>query len=157
MVAGWPCTSATRTVIDLARARVGQRRLEAAIDSAVRSGRSAPLVLEQRLTELRGPGQWGARRLDDLLVDSGGHTMLERRFLELCRHHGLPRPMTQGVHRRDGRTYARVDFYFADAGVVVEVSGRQGPSSPSERARDAQRRNELQAQAGSSTSTRGRT
>ncbi len=48
------------------------------------------------------------------------------------------------VHRRDDRTYARVDFYFEEAGVVVEVSGRKGHSSPSERARDAQRRNELQ-------------
>ena len=145
VVDGWPCTSATRTVIDLARARCDRRRLEAAIDSAVRSGRSAPVVLRDRLADLRGSGRWGARRLDELLVDSGGHTMLERRFLELCREAGLPRPLTQVVHRDGGRTYARVDFYFADAGVVVEVSGRKGHSSPSERARDAQRRNELQA------------
>ena len=38
----------------------------------------------------------------------------------------------------------RVDFLFDDLGVVVEVSGRKGHSSPAERARDAQRRNELQ-------------
>lgn len=144
-VDGLACTSATRTVIDLARARVGPRRLEAAIDSAVRTGRSAPLVLQERLADLRGPGRWGARRLDDLLVDSGGHTMLERRFLQLCRNAGLPRPLTQVVHRHATRTYARVDFYFPDAGVVVEVSGQKGHSSPTERARDAQRRNELQS------------
>ncbi len=57
---------------------------------------------------------------------------------------GLPRPTCQVVHRRDGRTFARVDFLFDGADVVVEVSGRRGHASDAERARDAQRRNELQ-------------
>ncbi len=143
-VDGWRCTSATRTVIDLARLRVPLGRLEAAMDSAVRSGASAPLVLARRLDELRGRGRWGAPLLENLLVDAGGHTMLERRFLALVRQAGLPRPTTQLVHRRDGRTIARVDFCFEAHGVVVEVSGQRGHSSPSERAKDAQRRNELQ-------------
>lgn len=136
--------SATRTVIDLAHARVSRARLEAAIDSAVRLGLSAPLVLRERLATLRGPGRWGARALDALLVDAGGHSMLERRFLELVRRAGLPRPSTQVIHRRGAETFARVDFLFLSCGVVVEVSGRLGHSSPAERARDAQRRNELQ-------------
>jgi hypothetical protein len=143
-VDGWPCTSATRTVIDLARLRIPTVRLEAAIDSAVRSGASAPLVVTRRLEELRGRGRWGAPALDRLLVDAGGHTMLERRFLALVRRVGLPRPTTQLVHRRGGRTIARVDFCFEAHGVVIEVSGQRGHSSPSERAKDAQRRNELQ-------------
>jgi very-short-patch-repair endonuclease len=143
-VKGYPCTSSSRTVVDLARSRVSRTRLEAAIDSSVRLGYSSPLVLAERLRELRGPGRWGVRVLDGLLLDVGGHTMLERRFLRLVRRAGLPRPQTQVVHRRDGRTFARVDFLFAEHDVVVEVSGRKGHSSPSERARDAQRRNELQ-------------
>jgi Transcriptional regulator, AbiEi antitoxin/Protein of unknown function (DUF559) len=138
------CLSATRTIIDLARARISRYRLEAAIDSAVRSGASSPVVLAQRLSDLRSSGRWGVRLLDRLLVDSGGHTMLERRFLELVREAGLPRPATQVVFRRDGRAFARVDFRFERYRVVVEVSGRKGHSSPSERAKDAQRRNELQ-------------
>jgi very-short-patch-repair endonuclease len=143
-VAGFPCTSATRTIIDLARTRVPTVRLEAAIDSAMRTGASAPIVLAKRLGDLRGPGRWGARRLDALLVDSGGHTLLERRFLRLMRSAGLPRPRTQVVHRRDGRTFARVDFLFDEHSIVVEVSGRKGHASDAERAKDAQRRNELQ-------------
>jgi very-short-patch-repair endonuclease len=143
-VAGWPCTSATRTIIDLARTRISTVRLEAAIDTAVRTGASAPVVIADRLAELRGPGGWGAPRLDHLLVDTGGHTLLERRFLRLMREAGLPRPTTQLVHRVGGRTVARTDFCFEDHGLVVEVSGRRGHSSPAERARDAQRRNELQ-------------
>jgi very-short-patch-repair endonuclease len=110
----------------------------------VRSQASAPIVLVNRLAELRGPGRWGAPRLDELLVDSGGHTILERRFLQLMRTAGLPRPRTQVVHRRGGRTFARVDFIFDERAIVVEVSGRKGHASDAERAKDAQRRNEIQ-------------
>lgn len=143
-VCGFPCTSATRTIIDMARARVPKLRLEAAIDSAVRTGASSPIVLLDRMGALRGPGRWGVRLLDALLVDSGGHTLLERKFLKLIREARLPRPTPQVVFARDGRTYARVDFFFEEHGVVVEVSGRKGHSSPGERAKDAQRRNEIQ-------------
>jgi very-short-patch-repair endonuclease len=143
-VEGFRTMSATRTVFDLALARAHPRRIEAAIDSAVRLQLSSPSVLLARLDHLRGSGRWGCRLVEDLLVDSGGHTMLERRFLELVRLAGLPRPRTQVVHRKGGRHVARVDFLFDHTRVVVEVSGQKGHSSPSERARDAQRRNELQ-------------
>jgi len=143
-VAGLRCTSATRTLIDLAHSRAHRERIEAAIDSAVRLGSSAPRVLAERLETLRGSGRWGCRLIDDLLIDSGGHSPLERRFLELMRTAGLPRPTTQAIHRKHGRHIARVDFLFEDHGIVVEVTGRLGHVSDLERARDAQRRNELQ-------------
>jgi very-short-patch-repair endonuclease len=143
-VKGIRVTSATRTIVDLAGQRISRRRLAAAIDSAVRLGLTSPMVLAERLSTLRGPGRWGCRLLDELLVDAGGHTMLERDFLRLMRLGGLPRPRTQVIHRRDRATYARVDFLFEPYGVVVEVSGRKGHSSPTERQIDAQRRNELQ-------------
>jgi very-short-patch-repair endonuclease len=144
VVEGFRTMSATRTVIDLAHARAHTHRVEAAIDSAVRLGLSSPVVLAERLETLRGSGRWGCRLIDELIVDSGGHSMLERRFLQLVRETGLPRPRTQVVHRKGGRQIARVDFLFEAVGVVVEVSGRLGHSSPAERAHDAQRRNELQ-------------
>jgi very-short-patch-repair endonuclease len=143
-VKGFRVTSATRTIVDLAHQRIARRRLAAAIDSAVRLGLTSPTVLAERLSTLRGPGRWGCRLLDELLVDAGGHTMLERDFLRLMRLGGLPRPRTQVIHRRDGTRYARVDFLFEAYGIVVEVSGRKGHSSPTERQIDAQRRNELQ-------------
>jgi hypothetical protein len=144
VVDGFRCVSATRTIIDLAHTRIPAIRLEAMIDSAVRLGLTAPLVLDKRLRELRGPGRWGARLLDGLLVDSGGHSLLERRFLTLVREVGLPRPRTQVIHRRGGKTVARVDFLFDPFDVVVEVTGQKGHSSGRERTHDAQRRNELQ-------------
>lgn len=141
---GLRCLSATRTIIDLAHARRPVPRIEAAIDSAVRLGLSAPHTIAQRLETLRGQGRWGCRLIDQLVVDSGGHSPLERRFLQIVREAGLPRPLTQAVHRKGSRHVARVDFLFAEQSVVVEVSGQHGHSSPTERGRDAQRRNELQ-------------
>ncbi len=143
-VDGFRVTSATRTIIDLANIDVETDRLRAAIDSAVRLQLSSPEVIRRRLAEVRRRGRAGVRMLDELLVDAGGHTMLERDFLRLMREAGLPRPRTQVIFRDGQRTAARVDFLFPEFMLVVEVSGRLGHSSPAERARDAQRRNELQ-------------
>jgi very-short-patch-repair endonuclease len=143
-VSGFRCASATRTVLDLAGAQTTEGRFAAAIDSALRLRLSAPLVLAERLAEFRGRGQRGVRLLDRLLIDSGGETVLERRFLTLVREAGLPRPTTQHVVPGDAHHVARVDFLFAAECVVVEVSGRLGHSNPDDRAHDAQRRNEPQ-------------
>jgi hypothetical protein len=143
-VDGFRTTSATRTILDLANLGIEPNRLRAAIDSAVRLQLSAPEAIHQRLEGLRGRGRAGVRVLDELLLDAGGHTMLEREFLRLMREAGLPRPKPQVVFRDGKRTMARVDFLYADWSIVVEVSGRLGHSTPTERARDAQRRNELQ-------------
>ena len=143
-VRGLRATAATRTIIDLAEAGAHTERLAAAIDTAVRLGLSAPVVIARRLDALGRAGRRGLRTLDLLLADAGGHTMLEREFLRLVRTAGLPRPATQAILRDGARTLARVDFLFEREALVVEVSGRLGHSSPAERARDAQRRNELQ-------------
>lgn len=143
-VRGFRCTSATRTILDLATLGIPRLRLAAAIDSAVRSGHSAMVVLSARLATLRGSGRAGVRTIDRLLPDTGGETMLERRFLRLVRRHALPRPTTQRVIRDRRRHVARVDFVYDERALVVEVTGRKGHVSDTERARDAQRRNELQ-------------
>lgn len=144
MVDGIRTTSATRTIFDLANKPVHPDRVRAAIDSAVRLQLSAPQVIAERLFDIRRRGRAGVRLIDELLLDSGGHTMLERRFLSLMREAGLPHPTPQVVFADGNRTIARVDFLYAERRIVVEVSGRLGHSTPTDRARDAQRRNELQ-------------
>ena len=144
-VRGFRTTSATRTILDLANIEIEPDRLRAAIDSAVRLQLSAPEAIRRSLEDIRSRGRTGARMIDELLLDAGGHTMLEREFLSLLREAGLPRPRPQVVFRDGKRTIARVDFLYAEWKLVVEVSGRIGHSSPADRARDAQRRNELQA------------
>lgn len=146
LIDGLRVTSATRTVLDLANGGASRSRVEAAIDSAVRLELSSPEAIRRRLDEIRRKGWNGVRRLELALGEAGGHTMLERRFLALMSNAGLPRASTQTAVLRpgDGRFVARVDFCYPDHGVVVEVSGRLGHSTPTDRARDAQRRNELQ-------------
>ena len=96
------------------------------------------------MSEPCGRGFPGSERLRGLLLDTGGDSFLERRFLALVRKAGLPRPTCQVVHRLDGTRIARVDFEFPGTGIIVEVSGRMGHVSDRDRQRDARRRNGLQ-------------
>ena len=141
---GLRVTSATRTILDLANIGQHPELVMAAIDSAIRMQLSSPEVIRNRLFDIRRRGRAGVRLVDSLLEDSGGHTMLERAFLRAMREAGLPRPETQVVFSDGDRTLARVDFLYRPWRIVVEVSGQLGHTTPAERARDAQRRNELQ-------------
>jgi very-short-patch-repair endonuclease len=137
-------TTATRAIIDFAASVPPAAALEAAIDSAIRLRRTALPRLFARMNELSGKGMSGVALLRELMLDSGGESHLERRFLRLLRVSGLPRPLTQVVFRAGTRFVARVDFLFPRRNLVVEVSGRLGHSSDRDRQRDARRRNELQ-------------
>ncbi len=138
-------TTATRAVIDYAAQGVSAGDLEHAIDEAIRLRRTALVRLKRRLAGLSGKGHHGCALLRELLLDSGGESHLERRFLRLLREQGLPRPECQVVFKRDGETVARVDFVFPNERVIVEVSGRIGHTSDRDRQRDARRRNHLQS------------
>jgi very-short-patch-repair endonuclease len=135
-------TSATRTIIDLAGSGTGAVVIENAIDSAVRLRLTTMPRLTKRMTEL-APGRPGICLLREILLDSGGESFLERRFLRLVRAARLPRPTCQVIHAVNGQVM-RVDFEFADVDVVVEVSGRLGHTSDRDRQKDARRRNALQ-------------
>lgn len=137
-------TSAARAIIDWATQGATARELERAIDSAIRLRRTALPRVTERLGVLSGSGRRGVVRLRELLLDSGGESYLERRFLQLVRRAGLPRPEPQVVFRANGTTVARVDFHFPGTRVIVEVSGRLGHTSDSDRRKDARRRNHLQ-------------
>lgn len=136
-------TSAARTIVQLA-ARVSAHELGNLIDSAMSRGLVSDPFLRRRIAVHRGSGQPGSRLLDEVMLDAGGHSWLERRFLRLMREAGLPRPRCQVVHRAGGAHVARVDFQFDPHPLVVEVSGRVGHVSELDRRRDARRRNALQ-------------
>ena len=82
--------------------------------------------------------------LRELMLDSGGESVLERRFLRLMREHRLPRPAVQVAYQRESSRAMRVDFEFSN-GLVAEVSGRLGHTSDRDRQREVRRRNALQA------------
>jgi very-short-patch-repair endonuclease len=138
-------TSVTRAIIEMAASGRRASDLENAIDSGIRLRQTSVPTLTSRMEESGGSGRDGIRLVRALLLDSGGESFLERRFLRLLRRHGLPRPSLQVVHRdpTSGRA-RRVDFEFQADRVVVEVSGRLGHTSDRDRQRDARRRNTLQ-------------
>lgn len=109
--------SATRTLIDLARF-VTPRLLTAALDSALRDGLTAE-------------------------VTRGGHSWLERRYLELTAAAGLPQPETQRVLSRAQDRLVRVDVRYPPTRVVVELLGYRWHRSREQMGRDAGRLNAL--------------
>lgn len=144
---GVRCANATRAIIDMARTH-GARTLETTIDSAVRLRRTSTPTLTRRMQELEGSGRAGIRLLRTLLLDSGGESFLERRFLRLVRRSGLPRPVPQVVYHSNTGRVMRVDFEFPSSNLIVEVSGRKGHASDRDRQRDARRRNDLRGRQG---------
>ena len=78
-----------------------------------------------------------------MLDGSGGHSRLERSFLDLVRRAGLERPACQRIHRDGERFVARTDFSWLRPKVVAEVAGHATHATRRQRARDAQRHAEL--------------
>jgi very-short-patch-repair endonuclease len=135
---------ASRAIIDLAANMPTAYALEVAIDSAIQRRRTALPRLLDRMHTMQGKGHHGCVLLRELLLDSGGESLLERRFLALMRRSRLPRPRCQATMPSAPGRRMRVDFLFGR--VVVEVSGRLGHVTETDRRRDLERRNALQGQ-----------
>jgi len=144
---GLPCLSATRLLIELAATET-PRRLTAALDSALRDGLTSEDFLHRRMVELRTRGRSGLDRLLAVLAGSelsrGGHSFLERAFLELLGELGLPLPVTQQVVAARAKKLIRVDCRFSGTNVVVELLGYQWHRTPMQMQADAERLNRLQ-------------
>jgi hypothetical protein len=145
-VAGVPAVSATRALIEIA-STTDARRLTAALDSALRDGRTSDDFLHRRMVALRGSGRDGIRRLlavvEGAEVTRGGHSWLEREFLRLVAESGLPRPMTQQILGRCGKRLIRVDFRFPGTPVLVETLGYRWHRTTAQIEIDTQRLNRL--------------
>jgi predicted transcriptional regulator of viral defense system/very-short-patch-repair endonuclease len=117
IVEGIPITSVARTIVDLSADPEAGRMLNAA-----ERARSLDIAAIER-TLARLPRQPGRRRLLRLLASyrpepAFTRSEAERRFLALCRHHGLPAPQAnlwiEGYE---------IDFFWADAALAVEIDG----------------------------------
>jgi very-short-patch-repair endonuclease len=114
------CTSATRTIIDLA-ARLDDEALETAFDSARRLGLTAPDALARRAAALCGSGRPGSTRVARLLRVLQARPLeskLEVRVARLLRRHGLRPPANQLVVGR-----YRIDFAWPALLVGLECDG----------------------------------
>lgn len=141
-----PVTRGARTLVDLARTETSST-LTACYDSGLRDGCFTERSLHERIVALRRSGRAGIRRLlavvEGIEVTRGGHSWLERAFLELIADAGLPRPTPQVVLTRAGDRFVRVDFEFPGTDVVVEVLGYSWHRTRSQLRRDAERLNAL--------------
>jgi len=141
-VDGLRCMSAERLILDSTMYAFTRQEIHNAIDSAVRMRLVSERRLRQRIVRDLPMNAPHRRRLIGALVDTGGESSLERRFLALIRQAGLPRPSLQRVYRDGTRTLARVDAGFPD-GLVVELAGHGTHATRTQRQRDAQRHTEL--------------
>ena len=143
---GMPVTSPVRTIIDLARTE-SRQRLTTIVDGALRDRLITEERLLARIAELRSQGRHGIPKLLEAIEGAepsrGGHSWLERRFLELVAEAGLPMPETQRhLGKVDGRLI-RVDCYFPDVDMVVELLGYRWHRSNAQMNRDTARVNRL--------------
>ena len=145
-VFGLPIMSPARTLIDLAR-HENVHRLTKALDAGLRDGKFTEASLMRRIGALRGPGRHGVRNLLDAINGAdairGGHSFLERAFLQLLDRHGLPKPTTQAIVGRNRERTVRVDFEFPGTAIVVEVLGVRYHRSAEQIKRDTERLNQL--------------
>jgi len=146
-VHGIPCLSATRTLIEIARTET-PKRLTTALDSAIRDGLTTEDFLHRRMMELRTRGRPGLDKLLQVMagveLSRGGHSWLERTFLELLGELGLPRPVTQQVMTQRRNKIIRVDCRFPDTNVIVELLGYEHHRTTMQMENDAERLNRLQ-------------
>jgi hypothetical protein len=117
---GIPTTSVARTLVDLADV-LSQGRLADAGNEAEVQRLFDLAALEATLERLRG--RRGRHRLLRVLVayrydPAFSRSRAERRFLDLCLEHGLPRPSTCiSIAGHE------VDAYWADARLAIEFDG----------------------------------
>ncbi len=147
-VDGLAATSATRTLIELARVCSAQQ-VAAALDSALRDGLTSETVLHRRIVALRRQGRFGLPQLHEVLagheVTRGGQSWLEREYLRLVTAASLPTPLTQQILSEAQDRLVRVDCHFAGTNVVVELLGYRFHRSSGQMSRDAVRMNALVA------------
>jgi hypothetical protein len=113
----------------------------------LRAGLTCEDLLHRRIASLRSSGRYGIPVLLAVIegceASRGGHSWLERRFLELCATAGLPRPLTQQVLSRARDRLVRVDCRFPGTPVVVELLGYRWHRTAEQMSRDAIRLNAL--------------
>jgi len=139
---GIPCTTAARTLLDVAPL-VTARRLEAALDDAERRGLVWRPHLRWRIDALRRQGRSGVPQVSALLDRTEGRGLgdswLERQALRQVGLAGLPAPRCQVKLRKVGGGIARVDLFWDDGHLVVELNGHGSHATRRRRQADAER------------------
>lgn len=146
---GMRVTDPVRTVIDL-----GLVLPTWAVKDALSRGITTKLFHVDLVQELRDalgrPGRNGTGTMREileerLLISGSEESLLERRFMDLLRRHGLPTATIQHEVWHAGRFVARVDACYPERKLAIEVDGFAHHSSPDAFQRDRERQNRLVA------------
>jgi very-short-patch-repair endonuclease len=143
-----PATSSTRTLLDVGCV-LPQKRLEEALDSALRQRLTTLDRLRAGIERLGGRGSRGPGELGKLLELRGDviptDSALETRLSRLLRRHRMPQPQRQ-VEVHDGRGFiGRLDFAYPELMIAIEVQSYRWHSSRTAWRNDMARLNRLQA------------
>jgi hypothetical protein len=137
-----PRTTPARTICDIA-GHLDRPRLEAVLDHAERTALVWRPHLRWRLDALRRRGRAGLPVLAELLDRTDGRPLgdswLEQEAIRLIAHAGLPVPRVQVKLRRSGGGIARVDLFWDEAALVVELAGHGSHATRRRRQADAER------------------
>ncbi len=124
---GLRVTTPERTLMDLAPL-LDEERLQTAVEDAWRRRLIDPESLLRRLRDMPYQARKDVGALPALLLQAHQRgkaleSPLEVRFWRLLRMFGLPLPKVQ-FRMRDDNGELRVDFFWEEAGLVVETQGR---------------------------------
>ncbi|MEZ5177093.1 MAG: type IV toxin-antitoxin system AbiEi family antitoxin domain-containing protein [Acidimicrobiales bacterium] len=149
-VDGIPCLGVPRTLLTLAALvphELTYDEVKGAVDEAIRVGIAHERWLWWRLEKLRRSGRNGVRVFEQILEARAAgevtESWLERETLQVLVGAGLPAPVCQARIERKGSFLGRVDFLYAAARLVIEVSGYRWHRTAEQAAADAERRRRL--------------
>jgi len=119
-----PTTTATRTLVEVGSV-LPQKRLEEALDSALRQRLTSVDRLRAGVERLGGRGRRGPSALGKVLDARGNacptDSALETRLGRLLRRHRLPEPERQVMVRDEDGLVGRIDFAYTEQRIAIEV------------------------------------
>jgi hypothetical protein len=145
---GIPCTSAARTLFDLAR-RLSPVMLDANIDDAMRRKLVSLDDLRRTATRLATKGRPGGRKFRAAVeardvASALPESVPERLLADMLMRQGLPAPVHQLVIRDEsGAFVARVDLAYPEWMIVIEYDSVEHHSGTAAHIRDSTRRDAI--------------
>jgi predicted transcriptional regulator of viral defense system len=125
---GFRVTTLERTLVDLG-ATMGQRELQRCIEDHIVRGRTTFARLESTFLRLAARGRTGIARTRAVLAALDGEppteSELEAMFNRLLVARNLPLPTRQVTFDWTDEESGRVDCWYPDARVIVELDGRR--------------------------------
>ncbi len=151
LVDGIPVTRPERVILDIASYYPSANYLEIVVQAARRKRLVTYESTREMLDRHARRGLKGVRAMREMLErwdpnSRATESEMETLLVRVLRENGLPYPVVQhNVTDTRGRFVARVDAAYPDQRIVIEYDSKQEHSDEFQIARDARRRNQLQA------------